>query len=263
LMAPDFSGEGRSLNADGALEVVIGDSVAQTMYSPDKKLGINLSDPLVEGMQIGGLKFIVVGLCFDAINNGYVAYVPLDKLVNATGVTEPNMLIVSLNSSADRNAAIKDIKSIVKSVYSNLEVFDLKQPISANEAFLSATWQTILFIPTLSLASATICMVSYMMLSVNEQRQEFGVLRAVGAKPKIIRSVSAIESLLITASSFGLGVSFGIIITLMILMANPIITAASVGYIAVWVGGVLAAMFLLSLIPAYKLSKTPILRILS
>ncbi len=263
LMSPDFSSKGQSLNPDGALEVVIGDSVAQTMYAPDKKLKINLSDPLVEGMQIGSLKFSVVGVCFDAINNGYVAYVPLDKLVNATGVNESNMLLVMLNGSVDRNAAIEDIRSEVKSVDSDLKVFDLSQPVSANEAFLGSTWQTIMFIPTFSLASATICMVSYMMLSVNEHRQEFGVLRAVGARPKIIRSVSAIESLLVIASSFGLGSSFGIIITLMILMANPIITVATVGYIAVWIGAVLIAMFILSLIPAYKLSKTVILRILA
>ena len=263
LMSPNFSSKGQSLNADGSLEVVIGDSVAQTMYSPDKKMRINLSDPLLEGMQIGKLKFSVVGVCFDAINNGYVAYVPLDKLANATGVNEPNLLLVYLNRSADRNSAIENLKSIVKSVDSDLEVIDLNQAVSTNVAFLGSTWQTIMFIPTFSLASAAICMVSYMMLSVNEQRQEFGVLRAVGARPKIIRSVSAIESLLITASSFGLGVSFGIIITLMILMANPIITAGTVGYIAVWIGGVLAVMFVLSLIPAFKLAKTPILRILA
>lgn len=263
LMSPDFSSKGQSLNLDGALEVVIGDSVAQTMYAPDKKLKINLSDPLVEGMQIGSLKFAVVGVCFDAINNGYVAYVPLNKLVNATGVNEPNMLLVMLNSSVDRNVAIETIRSVVKSVDSDLEVFDLSQPVSANEAFLGSTWQTIMFIPTFSLASVAICMVSYMMLSVNEHRQEFGVLRAVGARPKIIRSVSAVESLLVIASSFGLGISFGIIITLMILMANPVITAVTVGYIAVWIGAVLIAMFILSLIPAYKLSKTSILRIMA
>jgi len=260
-MAPDFSIKGRSLNVDGSLEVVVGDSVSQTMYYPDPEQGIALADPLVEGMQIGSEKFNVVGICFDSINNGYVAYAPLDKLMNATGVASPNMLLVTLNGSADRNAAIEEITRLVKSVDSNLEVFDLKMAISANEAFLGAAWQTIMFIPTLSLASAAICMVSYMMLSVNEQRQEFAMLRAVGAKPRLIVHLSAFESAIVLLSSFGIGLSFGVMTTLIILMANPYVTATTIAVIAVWLVSAVAAMFVLSLYPAIKLSKTEILQI--
>jgi ABC-type antimicrobial peptide transport system permease subunit len=262
-MASDFSSKGRSLNPNSSLEVVVGDSVAQTMYYPDKKQGINFSDPLVEGMQIGGLQFKVVGVCIDPINNGYVAYVPVDKLMNATGITGSNMFFVTLNGSADRSAAIEEISSIVKSVDSDLEVFDLNLPISANEAFLSATWQTIMFIPMLSLASATICMVSYMMLSVNEQRQEFGMLRAVGVRPRLIVNLSAFESAIVLLSSFGIGLSFGVITTLMILMANPFVTATTIAVIAVWLVSAVVVMFVLSLYPAIKLSKTGILKIMA
>ncbi len=45
----------------------------------------NLSDPLAEGMQIGNEEFDIVGLCVDPINNGYVAYVPVQSLIDATG----------------------------------------------------------------------------------------------------------------------------------------------------------------------------------
>ncbi len=44
--------QGRFLNANDDLEAVIGDSVAQSMYSPDPSKGIILSDPLVEGIDI-------------------------------------------------------------------------------------------------------------------------------------------------------------------------------------------------------------------
>jgi len=260
-MATDFVGKGRSLNQNGAMEAVIGDSVSLTMYSPDRNQQINLSDPLVEGMQIGSGEFDIVGLCVGSINNGYVAYVPVEGLINVTGAAGPNMLAVTLNDSVDRITAIEEIRSTVQSIDPNLEVTDLQPAIAANKAFLGDTWQTVMFIPLLSLVSAAICIVSYMMLSIDEQRQEFTVLRAVGAKPKIIVNIAAFESGILLLSSFGVGISFGVIITLMILMANPIVTAATVASIAAWLVSALIIMFVLSLYPAFKLSKTGILQI--
>jgi ABC-type antimicrobial peptide transport system permease subunit len=260
-MASDFSSKGRSLNAEGDLEAVVGDSVSQTMYYPDKKSGILLADPLVESMQIGSSPFTIVGVCVDQINNGYVTYVPVETLMNATGTAGPNLLLVTLTGSIDRGGAIAEISRIVKSIDSDLEVFDLEQTIGANEAFLGVAWQTIMFIPLLSLASAAICMVSYMMLAVDEQRQEFAVLRAVGARPKILVNLSAFESAIVLLSSFSIGLSFGVIITLMILMANPLVTAMTIAMIGVWLVSALVVMFVLSLYPAMKLSKTGILQI--
>jgi ABC-type antimicrobial peptide transport system permease subunit len=260
-MAADFTSRGRSLNQNGNPEAVIGDSVAQTMYSPNHEKGINLSDPLVEGMQVGDGKFSIVGLCVDPTNNGYIAYVPVEGLINATGTAGPNMLIVTLNNSIDRSTAIEEIRNKAQSIDPQVEVTDLAPTISANVAFLGNTWQTIMFIPILSLASAAICMVSYMMLSIDEQRQEFTVLRAVGAKPKLIINIAAFESAIVLLGSFGVGLSFGVIITFMILMANPIVTAATVATIALYMVAALIIMFALSLYPAIKLSKTGILQI--
>jgi ABC-type antimicrobial peptide transport system permease subunit len=262
-MAVDFSSKGRSLSKDADLEAVVGDSISQTMYYRDKSLKISISDPLMESMQIGNSIFGIVGVCIDALNNGYVTYVPLDRLMNATGVGSPNLVLVTLNDSVDRSASLAQIKKVVESVDPALRVFDLAPTINANRAFLGSTWQTIMFIPLVTLASAALCLVSYMMLTLDEQRQEFGMLRAVGAKPNVIVRVSAIESLIVLLSSLSIGLTFGVIITLLILMANPLITSTTMLTIGLWLASALAAMFLLSLYPAVKLSKTPILKITS
>ena len=91
-MAADFSNKGRSLSETDSLEAIIGDSISQTMYSPDESQYINLSDPLVQGIEIKEVKFGIVGVCVDPINNGYVTYVPIDELMNATGLTDSNLL---------------------------------------------------------------------------------------------------------------------------------------------------------------------------
>ncbi len=262
-MAVDFSSKGRSLSGNDTLEAVVGDSIAQTMYYRDKNLKISISDPLMERIQVGNSLFRIVGVCIDALNNGYVTYVPLDRLMNSTGVGSPNLILVTLNDSVDRSASLAQIEKVVESVDPALRVFDLSPTINANRAFLGSTWQTIMFIPLVTLASAALCLVSYMMLTLDEQRQEFGMLRAVGAKPNVIVRVSAIESLIVLLSSLSIGLTFGVIITLLILMANPLITSTTMLTIGLWLASALAAMFLLSLYPAVKLSKTPILKITS
>jgi ABC-type antimicrobial peptide transport system permease subunit len=170
---------------------------------------------------------------------------------------------VTLDDSVDRSTALAQIQTTVKSVDPALEVFDLTPTINTNMAFLGSTWQAIMFIPMITLASAAICLVGYVMLTLDEQRQEFAMLRAVGAKPNIIVRVSAIESLIVLFSSLSVGLTFGVIITLLILMANPLVTSTTVLAIGFWLASALATMFLVSLYPAVKLSKTPILNISS
>ncbi len=259
----DWSMKGRFFSGNGALEAVIGDSIVQSMFYPHPSRYVVLSDPLVESLEIENTTFHIVGICVDPTNNGLVTYVPIDRLMNATSIESPNLILIKLNASVDRQATIVEIRRMVQEVDSDLDVVDLSPIIEENEAFLGLTWQTIMLLPLLTLASAAISLVGYMMLAVDEQRQEFGMIRAVGAKPRIITKIAAIQSTIVLFSSFGVGISLGIIITVMILMANPLITTTTILAIAIWLIAALIAMFLLSLYPAFKLAKTSILKIMA
>jgi len=261
IMSRNFSSKGRSLSNDGALEAVVGDSISQTLYYPDPSKRISVSDPLMERIQIRNFIFDIVGVAITPLNNAYVTYVPLEQLMGATGVSSPNMILVTIEASVDRGAAISDIQTAINLVDQDLEVIDLSSTINRNKLFLNSTWQTIMFVPLVTLVSAGMCFVGYIMLTLDERRQEFAVLRSVGAKPRIILRISAIESAIVLLSSLGVGLSFGVILTLMILMSNPLVTVMTLLTIVVWLGCALAAMFLCSLYPAVKLSKTPILDI--
>ena len=95
-----------------------------------------------------------------------------------------------------------------------------------------------------------------MMLAVDEQHQEFAVLRAVGAKPKFVVVILAIQSIIVLLSSFGIGISFGTIITLLILMPATNRYRLHNLRLAGWLLAALAGMFILSLYPAFRLAKT-------
>ena len=62
-----------------------------------------LADPLLESISFQNTNFRIVGVCVDPVNNGFVTYVPMDKLMNTTGISNPNLLLVKLNNSTDRN----------------------------------------------------------------------------------------------------------------------------------------------------------------
>ncbi len=120
-----------------------------------------------------------------------------------------------------------------------------------------------MLLPLFTLASAALCVVGYMMLAMEEQHQEFGILRAVGAKPRIIINISAIQGAIVLFSSFAVGISFGVITTLLILMTNPLVTNLTIGEIALWLLAALVVMFILSLYPAFRLAKISILKVMA
>jgi ABC-type antimicrobial peptide transport system permease subunit len=258
-----WSIQGRFIGDNASLEAVIGDSISHTMYAANPSKRVALSNPLVQCIRYQNNSFPIVGICIDPLNNGYVTYVPLKTLENITSLSSPNLLLLKLNPSIDRNTAINQIKSTIQAQNSDLDVFDLNAVVNKDTSFLASTWQTVMLLPLFTLLSAALSLVGYMMLSVDEQRQEFAVLRAVGAKPRIIPAVSAIQSAIVLVSSFGVGITFGIIITLMILMTNPLVTAVTILEIAGWLLAALFGMFLLSIYPAYRIAKSAILKIMA
>ncbi len=255
--------QGRFLSENDDNAAVIGDSVAHAMYSSDTSKNIILSDPLVEGIEFQNSTFGIVGVCVDPVNNGLVTYVPIERLMNTTGVSNPNLLLVKLNNSTDRSADIAQIKTSIQSIDPDLNVFDLNDVVAKDANFLASTWQTIMLLPLFTLVSAALCLVGYMMLAVDEQHQEFAVLRAVGAKPKIVIFILAIQSIIVLVSSFAVGISLGTIITLLILMKQPLVTSVTILEITGWLLAALAGMFIFSLYPAFRLAKASILKIMT
>jgi putative ABC transport system permease protein len=255
--------KGRFLSNGGEAEAVIGDSIANAMYLPDAAKHIVYSDPLVQSISIYNITFRIVGVRLDPLSNGYVTYVPLSKLQSITGITAPNIAMVTPKDAADQASLIDEIQEKIQEISPNLQVFSLKEPMQTNLDFLGSTWAVIMLLPLLTLSSAALSLVGYTILTAEEQRQELGVLRAIGTKPRLIVSILSIQTLIVLLSGFGFGISLGTITTLMILMANPVVTSMTVPLIAAYLLSALAAMFLLSLYPAIKLSKTPILKVLA
>ncbi len=245
--------EGRLPENSSCFEAVVGDSIAATTFEM----------PLIQSFRTQNVTLNVVSVCLDPINNGVAVFIPLEVLKNLKEVASPNVVLVQLDSSADKSSVITQVQQRLSEVNSDLMVFELNEALEKNAGFLEATWSVIMFLPLFSLVAATLCLIAYIILAINEQRHEFAVLRAMGAKPKTVVTILAVQSLIVLFSSFAIGISLGVIITLMILMAQPVVTSYTILSIAGWLFAALFGMLILSLWPALRFAKQPILKIMS
>ncbi len=250
---------GNFLNATSTVQAVIGDSVAQTVYS---RSGVGLADPLRESLKIQDRQFKISGICIDPVNGGNVTYVPLIQLEEITGLSSPNIVLIKVDSAADYAAVKAQIQNELSSLSPSLSVGDLNDVLNTNDAFLSSLWSVIMFLPAFALAAATLSLISFQMLTIEEQHQEFAVLRATGAKPRIIMIILAVQSLTVLLASFAVGASLGTMLCILILTANPIVSSFTVLSISGWLLASLLGMFLLSLYPAARFARKPILKIM-
>jgi ABC-type antimicrobial peptide transport system permease subunit len=244
---------GDSLTQNDTFDGMVGDTLAQKMFS----------QPLIQEIRMFNETFKVVAVCIDPVNNGNVTYVPLETLENATGVSRPNMIMVEVNPSGQGAQTLSQIASIVTVTDPDFRVVQLEGVLDDSLGFLGYIWSTIMFLPIFSLITASLCLIGYVALAIGEQQQELGVLRAVGAKPRTVVSIVSIQTLVVLLSSYAVGVAFGIIVTLLILMENPVVTSYSVLEIAALLMIALAATFISSLYPAMRLAKRPVLQIIS
>jgi putative ABC transport system permease protein len=244
----DWFLNGRFLTENQTAEAVVGDTLAQKLFSA----------PLYQGIRISGEGLSVVGVCLDPINNGNVTYIPLTTLQNITGVSGPNVLMVKLDPSANRADILNKVRATVQAASVDFQVFDLNEALNKSLGSLDFIWSTIMFLPLFSLITASLSLLGYVMLTINEQRQEFGILRALGAKPKTVLGIVSAQSLIILLGSYAVGIALGLITTLLILVQEPLITTFTVIEIAGWLLLALIITFASSFYPAVRFAKKPL-----
>jgi ABC-type antimicrobial peptide transport system permease subunit len=244
--------DGRQLAAGQTAEILVGDTLSRDL----------LSVPLAQRLEAFDSDFDVVGVCIDPINNGNVGYIHYDVLQAASGILGANLVLLKIDMPTNGATAVQQIDAIVKAVNPNFTVLDLGEFLSGSLGFLSYAWSTMMVLPVFSLVAASLCLVGYMVLAMEEQRHEYGVMRATGARSNTILRIVSGQGLLVLLSSYGVGVALGIIITLLVLIHDPVITAFTVFEIATWQAMALGITLISSLYPAIRFARKPLFEIL-
>jgi ABC-type antimicrobial peptide transport system permease subunit len=241
---------GRFLVSSQTWEAVVGDTLSAELFTDPlaQKLTVNNNPPLY-----------VVGVCLDPINNGRVTYVSFKTLQAETGVSGPNVVLIEADPLANRTQFLNQVRATVNATNPEFAVLDLDDVLDKCLGFVGYMWSTVMILPLFSLIAASLCLVGYVMLAIDEQRQEFGVLRAVGARPSMVLNVVSRQNVLVLLSSYAMGIAFGTIVTLLILVQEPIVTVYTVLEISGLLTVALIATFVSSLYPAFRFTKKPLL----
>ncbi len=245
---------GRNLEEDDQMSTMIGDSLAVNMFDNAFNQSIKLFDESSPPF------FDIVGVCVDPLNNGKVVYMPLDELSTELGQDGYNLLFLKIDPT-EKSQAISKIENETSGEKWN--IVELDQILDKHVTFLNNIWSRVMFLPFFSLATAAISLLSYLMLSISGQQHEFGIMRALGAKPKSIMKIVFSQALIIILVSGAIGISVGLFITFVFLIPDPVIsqyTLISVSLLLIVILGLLCAS---SLYPALKAVKKTVVEAIS
>ncbi|MEM2888317.1 MAG: FtsX-like permease family protein [Candidatus Bathyarchaeia archaeon] len=237
---------GEKLQNGGGRDVMLGDTLAASCFE----------DPLVQSLKVFGSEFRVVGVCWDTLNNGVVVYMPYEKLCSLVNCSGFNVVLVQVKPLS-RSETLRKVEDAVSS--SGLVVVDLSLSLDRQLSFVGQVWSLLLSLSLLSFASAVTSLVGFLMLSVSGQQRDFGVMRALGAKPKTIHGTVLFQTFLLVSAGAVFGFPVGLAIVLFFLIPEPVVSLNAVVAVALLTLGLIAALCLASLYPARKASMAQIL----
>lgn len=235
---------GRFLNATDSLSAVIGDSLASRIFV----------EPQAQSMKLYEKYFGIVGVCLDTLNRGNVVYVPLKVMSELVHQSGYNLIFLEIDPSK-RVEILSEIENTT-----GLSVLELNDILNEHMVFLDKVWSLIMFLPFLFLATAALCLVAYMILLIAGQKRDFGIIRALGAKPKTVVKIVLIEILIVLTISALIGIFGGLLIALKFLIPDPVFSLNTFLSIGGWLASALVFLGLASLYPALKIVREPILK---
>jgi len=243
---------GRKLAENDRGSTIIGDSLAVTMFDDARNQSIIVFE--------SSLPYDIVGVCVDPLNNGKVVYMPLETLYKDMGQSGYNLLFLQIDPS-ENPQVLAQIENVASG--ENLNVVELDTILDKHVNFLNSIWSLVMFLPLFSLATAAISLLSYLMLSISGQQHEFGIMRALGAKPRSIMKIVFSQALIIISVSGAIGISAGLFITFELLIPDPVISQSTLISVTAWLVVILGLLCVSSLYPAMKAVKKTVVEAIS
>lgn len=188
---------------------VLGAGLAKALFGHNQPLGAMIS--------IDGYRFRVVGVLQDqgeslGLDLGNMLLIPV-KASEAVFSTEALFrLLIDLNDMADEKQVISAIYALVKQRHQGEEditVITQQSVLSAFNNIMYTLTAVVGLLAAISLLVAGILIMNLSLVSVQQRRQEIGLLKAIGSSRKLIIRLFVAESLMlvIAASSVGLAVA--------------------------------------------------------
>lgn len=224
---------------------IIGDSLALDIFE----------NPQNQTFRMLGEEFSISGICVDPLNNGDVVYVPLRTLNRLLEQPYCNLLLLQIDPEK-RSATLNRIREDLSGT--ELIVVELDETLERYRFFLNLLWSLLLLLPQFSLINTVLCISGYFMLSITDQERDLRIMRALGAKPRVLMKLISHEAVIIAFISVAAGISAGSLIGLLFFIPDALVSWRAILSI-VGVAALMTIVILLSSIYSTKklLKKTP------
>ena len=199
------------------LYFVKGNEAAYAKLASGRNMIVNSSFVLATGKGVGDtvelltadgrVPYTIVAEGSDMLNAKVTtAYISQANLKADFGATEDVFLQLDLKPGADRAAADAQIKALAYN-YPQFKVVSGKDYVGALEAQASAAFSAVYILFAILAFPSLIAMLNTLTIGVLERTREIGMIRAVGATRKQVRTMIVVEALLLAA----IGTAFGIL----------------------------------------------------
>ena len=261
--------EGRYINQldinESSKVIVIGRLVKADLFGEKPALGKRLN--------VGGISYKVIGIFSDdgGDNEERIAYIPVTTAQKLYGNNDYlNQIRIGYNQDLNLDEAISFGNLIERDMRSKLDIHpDDQSALSVRnmaegrkgvDAFMIALFFIVFFVGSGTLIAGIIGISNIMIFVIKERTKEFGIRKALGAKPSSIVGMVVQESVLITTIAGYLGLTLGTYI--LNLIGNSLEKDYFIKDPSVSQGLVIGATFVLiisgliaALVPAKKASK--------
>ena len=210
--------EGRYINQldinESSKVIVIGRLIKSDLFGEKPALG--------KRVNLGGISYKVIGIFSDdgGDNEERVAYIPVTTAQKLYGNNEYlNQIRIGYNQDLNLDEAIafgnlieRDMRSkldIHPDDQSALSVRNMAEGRKGVDVFMIALFFIVVFIGSGTLIAGIIGISNIMIFVIKERTKEFGIRKALGAKPSSIVGMVVQESVLITTIAGYLGLTLG------------------------------------------------------
>ena len=210
--------EGRYINQldinESSKVIVIGRLIKSDLFGEKLALG--------KRVNVGGISYKIIGIFSDdgGDNEERVAYIPVTTAQKLYGNNEYlNQIRIGYNQDLNLDEAIafgnlieRDMRSkldIHPDDQSALSVRNMAEGRKGVDVFMIALFFIVVFIGSGTLIAGIIGISNIMIFVIKERTKEFGIRKALGAKPSSIVGMVVQESVLITTIAGYLGLTLG------------------------------------------------------
>lgn len=237
--------DGRTLNKTDKYSAILGDSLAGRIltYPPDQKVTIM------------GKDFAVVGVAFDPLNAGFVAYLPLNALTFNSNETSYNLVLVKIDPYTS-SEALKEISKALNGT--ELQIVELNPILDRYHRFFQSVWSSFTVISLFFSITMALCLFTHTTLHITEQEAEIAIMRALGAKPKKVVAIVMMQAVLIILVSGIIGISTGLYASFVFLIPTPTIFQGSLLVVGGWLFLTFSLLLVSGLYSAIQIARKPL-----